>query len=87
MKYFIILAKLLMLVVWGILLINLFIPFPGKMALVLYLLLGFTFFMHLLQLLVVYGAFAKELKLSKSEIGQIFIFGVFKLWEIKKRLL
>lgn len=86
MHYFITFAKLLMVIIWGLLLSNLFFPFPGKMAIVFYLLLGFIFFMHLIQLLVIYGAFSEKLKLTKSEALQIFIFGVFKLWQIKNRL-
>ena len=86
MRYFITFAKLLMLIIWGLLLSNLVFPFPGKMAVVFYLLLGFIFFMHLIQLLVIYGAFSERLKLTKAEALQVFIFGVFKLWQIKNRL-
>lgn len=86
MRYFINFAKLLMIIIWGLLLSNLFIPFPGKIAIIFYLLLAFVVVMHLIQLLVIYGAFSEKLKLSKSEALQIFIFGVFKLWQIKDRL-
>lgn len=86
MNYFITFAKLLMIIIWGLLLSNLFSPFAGQAAIVFYLLLGFVCFMHLIQLLVIYGAFSEKLKLTKSEALQIFIFGVFKLWQIKKRL-
>ncbi len=86
MNYFITFAKFLMIIIWGLLLSNLFSPFPGQVAIVFYLLLGFICFMHLIQLLVIYGAFAEKLKLTKSEAMQIFIFGVFKLWQIKERL-
>ncbi|GLS92283.1 membrane protein [Psychromonas marina] len=87
MNYFITFAKALMIVIWALLLSNLFFPFPGKAEIVFYLLLGFVIFMHLIQLLMIYGAFSEKLKLTKLEAGQIFIFGVFKLWQIKGRLL
>jgi len=86
MNYFITFAKILMLLIWGLLIANLFYPFPGKAEIVFYLLLGFVFFMHLIQLLMIYGVFSGKLKLTKSEALQIFIFGVFKLWQIRGRL-
>ena len=86
MNYFITFAKILMVFIWVLLLSNLFFPFPGKAEIVFYLLLGFVIFMHLIQLLMIYGAFSEKLKLTKSEAGQIFIFGVFKLWQIKDRI-
>jgi len=87
MNYFITFAKVLMLLIWGLLIVNLFYPFPGKAEIVFYLLLAFVIFMHLIQLLMIYGAFAEKLRLTKSEMLQIFLFGVFKLWQIKARLL
>jgi len=75
-----------MILIWGLLAINLVLPFPGKIALVFYLLLGFILIMHLIQLLIIYGAFSEKLKLTKLEGLQIFLFGVFKLWQIKGRL-
>tara|TARA_R110001583_G_scaffold125319_2_gene276873 strand:- start:7956 stop:8219 length:264 start_codon:yes stop_codon:yes gene_type:complete len=86
MNYFINFAKVLMVLIWALLLSNIFFPFPGKAEIVFYVLLGFVIFMHLIQLLMIYGAFAEKLKLTKSEAGQIFIFGVFKLWQIKDRI-
>ncbi|MFT6984220.1 MAG: putative membrane protein [Psychromonas sp.] len=85
MNYFITFAKFLMVIIWAGLLSNLFFPFVGQAAIVFYLLLGFICFIHLIQLLVIYGAFAEKLKLTKSEGLQIFIFGVFKLWQIRER--
>lgn len=86
MDHFIRFAKVLMIIIWGLLLTNLIFPFPGKAAVVFYLLLAFVFVMHSIQLLMIYGAFSEKLKLSKSEAAQIFIFGVFKLWQLKSRL-
>ena len=76
-----------MLLIWGVLLANLIFPFPDKIATVFQLLLAFIFVIHLIQLLIVHFAFSKNLKLTKSENWQIFIFGIFKLWQIKTRLL
>jgi len=86
MNYFITFAKTMMIIIWVLLLSNLIFPFPGKAEIVFYLLLAFVIFMHLIQLLMIYGAFSEKLKLSKLEALQIFIFGVFKLWQIKGRL-
>ncbi|TEW52463.1 DUF1145 domain-containing protein [Psychromonas algicola] len=86
MSYFITFAKGLMLIIWGLLIANLFMPFPGKAAMAFYFLLAFVAVMHLIQLLVVYGAFGEKLELSKKEAISIFFFGVFKMWELKGRL-
>lgn len=86
MNNFIAFAKLLMIIIWGGLLSNLFFPFAGQTTEILYLLLGFTGFMHLLQLWIIHRFFAKKIKLTKFEALQICIFGIFKLWEIRKRL-
>lgn len=86
MDYFIKLSKVLMLLIWALLITNIFFPFPGKAEIVFYILLAFFIFMHLIQLLMIYGAFSEKLKLTKLEAVQIFIFGVFKLWQIKGRI-
>ena len=86
MNYFITFAKAVMILIWGLLIANLFFPFPGKAEIVFYLLLGFVFFMHLIQLLMIYGTFSEKLKMTKSDAFQLFIFGVFKLWQMKGRL-
>jgi putative membrane protein len=87
MKYFIPFAKVLMAIIWGLLITNLVFPFPGKAAMAFYFLLGFVVVMHAIQLLVIYGAFAEKLKLSKKEGVELFFFGVFKMWQIKDRLI
>lgn len=86
MQYFIHFAKALMVLIWGLLIVNLFVPFPGKAAMAFYFLLAFIIAMHLIQLLVIYGAFGEKLKLTKKEATSIFFFGVFKMWELKHRL-
>ncbi len=87
MDYFIKFAKLLMVLIWLLLIANIFFPFPGKAAVVFYLLLAFVVFMHLIQLLMIYGAFSEKLKLTKSEAVEIFLFGIFKLWQLKARII
>jgi len=86
MNYFIMFAKFLMVIIWLGLLSNLFFPIFAQATIVFNLLLAFICFMHSIQLLIIYGAFAEKLKLTKSEGLQIFIFGIFKLWQIKGRL-
>lgn len=86
MRFFMGLAKLLMVIIWGLLLSNLFFPFSGQISFVFYLLLGFMSVMHLLQLLLIHVAFSTKIKLTRSDALQIFIFGIFKLWQIKKRI-
>jgi putative membrane protein len=87
MKYFIPFAKILMVIIWGLLIANLVFPFPGKAAMAFYFLLAFVVVMHAIQLLVIYGAFAEKLNLSKKEGIELFFFGVFKMWQIKDRLI
>ncbi|RBW43665.1 hypothetical protein DS885_13040 [Psychromonas sp. B3M02] len=87
MAYFIPFAKGLMVIIWGLLLVNLVLPFPGKAAMAFYFLLAFVVVMHAIQLLVIYGAFAEKLKLTKKEGVEIFFFGVFKMWQLKDRLM
>lgn len=86
MNYFITLAKVLMGLIWLLLIANIFFPFPGKIAILFYLLFSFIIFMHLLQLSIVYVAFSDKLKLTKLEAFQVFIFGIFKLWQLKVRI-
>ncbi|HEY7864982.1 MAG TPA: DUF1145 domain-containing protein [Psychromonas sp.] len=86
MNYFITAGKLLMLTIWGLLISNLFFPFPGQAAVLFYILLGLISVMHIIQLLLIYGAFSEKLKLTKADALQVFIFGVFKMWQLKGRL-
>lgn len=86
MSYFITLGKVLMTAIWGVLLYNLFFPFNGQAGIAFYFLLALIAFMHIIQLLVIYGAFSEKLKLTPLEALQVFFFGVFKLWQLKGRL-
>lgn len=86
MQYFIYFAKFLMLVIWGLLLINLFKPFPGNAAILFYFVLAFICIMHLIVLVVVKRAFSKKTKLTKREALSVFIFGGFSIWTMRGRL-
>lgn len=80
-------GRLLMLLVWGMLLFNLFLPFPRPVNIFMNVALVFTVIMHGLQLVL--------LKISQKTIGAplhyrqqwgIFIFGVFELLSIQKAI-
>lgn len=85
MKIFITLAKVSMVFVWFILLINLFFPYPGKIALFLYIMTGFLFMMHALQAAIFIGAFGDKLSLSSWDKWSILLFGVFALLDIRRK--
>ncbi len=86
MNIFLCMGKGLMLLIWTVLITNIFWPFPGKAAMAFYLLTGFVVFLHLIQFLIFYGAFGEKLQLRKREVLSIFTFGVFSLWGFKERL-
>ncbi|MGR6860138.1 DUF1145 domain-containing protein [Aliivibrio sifiae] len=85
MKGLIILTKIALGGVWLILLLNLFMPFPGKGAIALYILTAFLFMMHGLQMLIFIGAFGDKISMSRWEKWSILIFGVFALLDIRKK--
>ncbi|MDD9196582.1 DUF1145 domain-containing protein [Aliivibrio sp. S3MY1] len=85
MKGLIILAKIAIGFVWLILLLNLFMPFPGTGAIALYILTAFLFMMHGLQMLIFIGAFGDKISMSRWEKWSILIFGVFALLDIRKK--
>ncbi|MCE7567691.1 DUF1145 domain-containing protein [Aliivibrio fischeri] len=85
MKGLIILAKAAIAFVWFILILNFFIPFPGKAAIALYIMTAFLFMMHGLQMLIFIGAFGDKISMSRWEKWSILIFGVFALLGIRKK--
>mgnify|MGYP000586734912 FL=1 len=85
MKGLIILAKIAIGFVWLMLLLNLFMPFPGTGAIALYILTAFLFMMHGLQMLIFIGAFGDKISMSRWEKWSILIFGVFALLDIRKK--
>ncbi len=85
MKGLIILAKAAIAFVWFILILNFFMPFPGKAAIALYIMTAFLFMMHSLQMLIFIGAFGDKISMSRWEKWSILIFGVFALLDIRKK--
>ncbi|AZL85978.1 MULTISPECIES: DUF1145 domain-containing protein [Aliivibrio] len=85
MKGLIILAKAAIGFVWLILLLNIFMPFPGKAAIALYIMTAFLFMMHGLQMLIFIGAFGDKITMSRWEKWSILIFGVFALLDIRTK--
>jgi putative membrane protein len=85
MKILIFIAKLAIAFVWIILGINIFSPFHGATALMLYVLTVFLFLMHGLQMMIFLGAFGDKLSLTKWERFSILIFGIFALLGIRQK--
>ncbi|GLT19035.1 membrane protein [Vibrio zhanjiangensis] len=85
MKALLILAKAAIGFVWLILLLNIFMPFPGKAAIALYILTAFLFMMHGLQSAIFIGAFGDKIEMSRWEKWSILLFGVFALLDIRRK--
>ena len=84
MKILILLAKASIAFVWLVLLLNIFMPFPGKAAIALYIMTGFLFMMHAVQMLIFIGAFGDKIKITGWEKWSILIFGIFALLDIRR---
>lgn len=85
MRVLLILAKAAIAFVWLILLLNIFMPFPGKAAIALYIMTAFLFIMHGLQMLIFIGAFGDKISMSRWEKWSILVFGVFALLDIRRK--
>ncbi|MFC1237591.1 DUF1145 domain-containing protein [Vibrio sp. DW001] len=85
MKVLIFLAKASIAFVWFVLLFNIFMPFPGKAAIALYIMTGFLFMMHAVQMLIFIGAFGDKIEISGWEKWSILIFGIFSLLDIRRK--
>ncbi|WP_341662875.1 DUF1145 domain-containing protein [Vibrio sp.] len=85
MKALLIMAKMAIGFVWLILLLNFFMPFPGKAAIALYILTAFLFMMHGLQSAIFIGAFGDKIEMTSWEKWSILIFGVFALLDIRRK--
>ncbi|MGF1743231.1 DUF1145 domain-containing protein [Vibrio profundum] len=85
MKWLIYLAKAGVGFIWFILMLNLFHPFAGRSAVVLYILTAFLFMMHALQMMIFIGAFGDKISMSRWEKWSILIFGVFSLLDIRRK--
>lgn len=85
MKALILLAKAAIGFVWLVLLLNIFVPFPGNAAIALYIMTAFLFMMHGIQMLIFIGAFGDKVKMSSWEKWSILIFGIFALLDIRRK--
>lgn len=85
MKALILLAKTAIGFVWLVLLLNIFMPFPGNAAIALYIMTAFLFMMHGIQMLIFIGAFGDKVKMSSWEKWSILIFGIFALLDIRRK--
>jgi putative membrane protein len=85
-QIFINFGRLLMIGVWGILLLNLFQPFPKPLKYLMHVVLIFTFFMHALQLLMIKSTRSPDkAKISAWQEFKIFAFGVFELMDLQRK--
>ncbi len=85
MKIFLLLAKTSIAFIWGSLIFNILMAPPGKLAIALYIMTGFLFMMHVLQLLIFIGAFGDKVKITGWEKCSIVIFGIFALLDIRRK--
>lgn len=85
MRVLLVLAKAAIAFVWLILLLNIFMPFPGKAAIALYIMTAFLFIMHGLQMLIFIGAFGDKISMSRWGKWSILVFGVFALLDIRRK--
>ncbi|EOX4464284.1 DUF1145 domain-containing protein [Vibrio alginolyticus] len=85
MKALIMLTKAAIAFVWLVLILNIFMPFPGNAAIALYIMTAFLFIMHGLQMAIFIGAFGDKIKMSSWEKYSILIFGIFALLDIRRK--
>ncbi|WP_428803970.1 DUF1145 domain-containing protein [Vibrio kyushuensis] len=84
----IIIAKAVTSIVWLVLIYNIITPFHYPLDLVLYIIMGFLLFTHLLQTVIFSAAFSKQLKMTWGDRLSILVFGVCAVIDIRnKRLL
>lgn len=87
-KIITIIAKLFMLVVWGVFILNFIRPFPSFAHVAFNAMAILMIVMHGLQSLLFSGnALGKEVTLTKWEKFSIFLFGTFALIDIKNKYL
>ncbi|MEQ1976865.1 DUF1145 family protein [Xenorhabdus sp. SGI240] len=84
---FIQLGRGIMILVWGIMIFNLFHPFPSPLKYFMNIAMVFTVIMHSFQLLLLKNSQPKDQKLSGFIQTKIFFFGVFELLVWQKKLL
>ncbi|PHM62768.1 DUF1145 family protein [Xenorhabdus ishibashii] len=84
---FILLGRAIMILVWGIMIFNLFHPFPKPLRYFMDIAMVFTVIMHAFQLLLLKNSQPKDQNLSGFLQTKIFFFGVFELlsWQKKQQ--
>ncbi|MDX7992451.1 DUF1145 family protein [Xenorhabdus littoralis] len=84
---FIQLGRVIMLLVWGIMIFNVFHPFPKPLKYFMDVAMVFTIVMHAFQLLLLKNSQPKDQKLPTYLQTKIFFFGVFELlaWQKKRQ--
>ncbi len=84
---FIQLGRGLMILVWSIMIFNVFHPFPKPLKYFMDIAIVFTIIMHAFQLLLLKNSQPKDQKLSALLQTKIFFFGVFELlaWQKKQQ--
>lgn len=87
MKVLVALGKLITLFAWLIMFYNLAMPFEGKIALLLNVLLMITCVMHAVQAFIFHSLFKQLMTLKLRDYLQVMLFGVFTLLEYRQRVL
>lgn len=83
---FINIGRLLMLLVWTVMLYNMFIPFAKPLNYILNIAFIFMVIMHILKLIMLKIALANEqIQFSKAAQIRLFFFGVFELLAWQKQ--
>ncbi|MBE3670874.1 hypothetical protein BOO24_18690 [Vibrio navarrensis] len=85
MKALLLLAKAAIAFVWFILIFNIFAPFPGNAAIILYIMAAFLFIMHGLQMAIFIGAFGDKIAMTRWDKYSILLFGIFALLDIRRK--
>jgi len=78
--------KAILVLFWGVLLLNLAMPFPGKAAGAFHLLLGLMLFSRGLQFLLLWAAYGKKLSMTPKDVVLLILFGVAGLESLRQRL-
>lgn len=86
-QFFIFIAKIFMICVWSVILVNLVHPFPGSMSIALNVMAIFMLFMHGLQVLMLTKLSGGKIELSKTEKLSIWVFGSFAMFGLKEKIL
>lgn len=87
MKFVITTGKAVTLFAWLLMTYNLIMPFEGNIAIILYILLAITAFMHCFQVIIFHTIFKSLLPLKKGDYFSVFIFGAFSLLQYRSKVM